>query len=891
MSLHRFAKGTAVFAEGVLGLVRFAALILSPWRLGGLLQTISIPRLREHRLRTSLTVIGVALGVTVLIAVALVNRSILGSVAATIDHIAGKSDLQLSAGSSGFDVALFDKVRSAPGVAKATMVLEQTVDLRAAGGERERLLLLGVDLLNGDDDYFRTYGSNDLDAVKADPFVFLNSPNNIIIGRSVAQRFGYKIHDEITLQTPSGTQQFDIWGILDDKGVGRAFGGAVAVMDYRAMQIAFDRGDSVDRIDVAVQSGADLGAVANALRDTVGPAFSVDRPSQRSELVATMLSSLRSGLTMASLVALLVGMFLIHNTMSISVVQRRREIGIVRALGATRRDVLLLFTLEGLLLGVVGAALGAVLGIALALVLLDGTTRSVTEMFLPVATTNLHVDGPLVFGCCVVGVAATSLASAFAAFQAARASPVETLRAGALLRAAPPALRPGRSDLFAGVLLVAAALSLRLPTTPGFPLWASLACGLLVFAGALLAPRIVQLVHFVTSALLARTGNVEARIANENLPRDIVRSSTTAAALMVGVAMATAFAAFVGSFVSSMGDWVDQTLSADLWITSAARVAGGGATLPMADELRGPLSAMHDVERVERVRMADIEYRDYPIKLISSDIAAFDGRVRLLMLEGTQEDAVRKMRKGAVVVAENFSRRFGVHLGDRIPLAVKNGTRMFDVCGVIVDYTSDMGAVLLDRATYVDAWGDERVDTYKLYLRPGADPEPIRRTINERFGERYDLFVLTNREFRHEVIAMLDQAFAEMHVLEAIAIVIAVMGIVNALLANVLDRVREIAILRAVGMLRAQVRKMVVVEGLLVGVVGVMGGVALGVAIGHVLLEYINVLQTGWYLPYRPSWTAVVETAALVVVSAALAGWYPARYAAALAVAEGLGYE
>ena len=598
MRPRRSAKATGVIADGAMSFVRCAALILSPWRAGGLLQTVSIPRLREHALRTSLTVVGIALGVAILIAVALVNQSILGSVAATIDDIAGRSDLQVGAGSSGFDVALLDKVRETPGVAKATLVLEQTVDLRAAGGASERLLLLGVDLLNGDDDYFRTYGSGELDAVKADPFIFLNSPNNIILGRTIAQRFGYKVHDEALLQTPSGTQRFDVWGILDDSGVGHAFGGAVALMDYRAMQIAFDRGNGIDRIDVAVQPGTDVSAVESALRATVGPAFSVGRPAQRSQLVATMLSSLRSGLTMASLVALLVGVFLVHNTMSISIVQRRREIGILRALGATRRDVLTLFTLEGFLLGVVGAAFGVALGVALALLLLGGTTRTVTDMFLPVAAAHLHVDGPLVLGCWAVGVAATALAAALAALQAGRANPVETLRAGALLRAAPPTLRPGRAELFAGGLLVAAALSLRLPPRGASTLWASLACVMLVFAAALLAPRLVWLVHLATTALLGRTRSVGSRMANENLPRDIVRASTTAAALMVGVAMATSFAAFVGSFVGSMSDWVDQTLSADLWVTSGARVAGGGATLPMSGDLERP--SRRDARRRER---------------------------------------------------------------------------------------------------------------------------------------------------------------------------------------------------------------------------------------------------------------------------------------------------
>jgi putative ABC transport system permease protein len=872
-------------------LVQCAALLLSPWRVGSLLRTISIPRLREHALRTGSTIVGIALGIAVVIAILLVNKSILASVAATIDDIGGKSDLQISAGSSGFEAGLFDSIRAVAGVARATMVLEQPVGLRTGKGESERLLLLGVDFLNDDDDYFRAYGSGDLDAVKSDPFVFLNSPNNIILSRSVARRFGYQQHDQVTLQTPSGEQAFDIWGLLDDKGVGRAFGGAVAVMDYRAMQIAFDRGNSIDRIDVAVAPGVDVAIVADALRAQVGPAFAVERPARKNDRVAKMLASLQSGLTMASLVALLVGAFLIHNTMSISVVQRRREIGILRALGTTRRDLVLLLTLEGLLLGVVGAGLGALVGVALARALLKSMTRSVSDMFVAVSVTDVRVDHTLVLGGCGLGVVVATCAAALATLQAARSDPVQALRAGALVQSTPPAARLTRADLLGAALLVGSVLLVRAAPPSRMLLGASIACGTVVLGGVLLTPRLVQLLHRGARAVLARTRAVEVRMGNENLPRDIWRTSATAAALMVGVAMATSFAAFVGSFETSTIDWVDQMLPADLWITSGGRMAGGGATLPIAGELAAPLAELPDVEEVERVRMDDIAYQGYPIKLVASEIGILDRRAHLVMLEGTQADAVQKMRRGAVAVAENFSRRFNVHAGQKIALGVRNGTRLFDVCAVIVDYTSDTGLILLDRDTYLEHWGDTRVDTFKLYLRRGADPERTRRMVNDRFGDRYSLFVLTNREFREQVLGMLDEAFAMMRLLEIIAIVIAVLGVVNALLANALDRVRELAIVRAVGMLRRQVRTMVMAEGFFVGIIGAAGGVVLGLGIGRILLGYLNVAQTGWFLPYRPSWGPVIETALLIVTASALAGWYPASKAAALVIADALEYE
>jgi putative ABC transport system permease protein len=858
-------------------------------RLFRLLVGVSVPRLREHRLRTSLTIVGIALGVAVLIAVALINRSILKSVATTIGDVAGKADLQMSAASSGFDETLSERVRAVPGVYKAAVILEQTVTIRDPRAGGERLLLLGVDFLNAEDDYFRSYGSAEMEAIERDAFAFLNSPYHLVLSRSVARRLGYRLHDEVALQTPFGKHDFEIWGFIGDEGVGRAFGGAVAVMDYGAMQIAFGRGKNIDRIDIAVTPGADVAAVASAIKAALGGTFSVDRPERRNERVSYMLATLRNGLTLASAVALIVGMFLIYNTMSISVVQRRREIGTIRALGAMRNDVLLLFILEAVLLGIVGAVLGVVAGIGLARVMLRGVERTVSDMFVPLSASELQVSRPLLFGAVSASVIVTVLAAAIPARQAARQSPIETLRTGAVVRMDRIGRPPMKSDIAALALLAAAWIALYLPPFHGLSGLGS--CVALTIAAALLSPRVVQLTYSITRFLMREHARVEMRIAADNLPRNIVRTSATVSALMVSVSMATSFAVFVGSFETSTLDWVDQTLPADLWISSASRLAGGGTGLPMASDLSGRFAAVSGVATVERVRMADIEYRGVPVKVVAAELPAASPRIRMLMLEGEETGALKELRAGAVVVAENFSRRFGVHRGDRVALPVKGGTRWFDVAGVIVDYTSDTGMIMMDRRTYVDGWGDDRVDTYKLYLEKGADSGAVRRAINREYADQYDLFVLTNREFRDEVVAMLDQAFAVVHLLEAVAIVVSVLGVLNSLLANVLDRIREIGVLRAVGMRRDQVVTMVVFEGCLVGAAGIVGGVVLGLSIGHVLLGYVNVEQTGWYLPYRPSWSTVAEIAALIGAGSALAGWYPARHAARLVIAEALGYE
>jgi putative ABC transport system permease protein len=261
------------------------------------------------------------------------------------------------------------------------------------------------------------------------------------------------------------------------------------------------------------------------------------------------------------------------------------------------------------------------------------------------------------------------------------------------------------------------------------------------------------------------------------------------------------------------------------------------------------------------------------------------------MLEGQQDRMIRGLLAGGVAVSENLSRRFGIHLGDSIELGTKDGTHAFKVSGVILDYTSDMGSLLLDRAVYLAHWGDTRVDTFVTYLRPDADIEAVRHEITQRYGEEHNLFVLTHAEWRGQIEDTLDQVFALMRTLEILAIVIAALGVVNALLANVLDRVREIGVLRAIGTLRRQLRRVVVIEAVLVGTIGALSGALLGLELADVMLTHINVVQTGWYFSYHAPWLSILGLMLITLPISAFAGWYPAREAAVLNVCEALSYE
>jgi putative ABC transport system permease protein len=885
--------GSLALAVVMIGLYP-AAFLLSPFRLGRLLRTVSIPRMREHRVRTTLTALGIALGVAVLVGVVIVSRSIVIGVTQTVDDLAGKADLQVSGSAAGIAEDLLDKVREVPGVYKLTPVMQQIVTLRTARGARERLLVLGVDLLGSEDKYFRDYASKELDAIRRDPLSFLNSTSNIILSRQLANRAGLRLHDKVAIGNGGG-EDFEIWGFIESEGVGRAFGGAVAVMYYPAMQEAFNRGRQLDRIDVAVAPGQDPERVARALEAKIGQGFVIERPSLRGSRVEKMLLAVRTALTMASTLSLLAGAFLVFNTISISIVQRKREIGILRALGTTRRQLLILLTLEGGLLGFAGSALGVLIGVGLSSTMLRVAGGAINQVYMQQAVSEVRIDPQLVGLGFLLGVTASIGAALLATRRAAAIRPVEALTSSTAqpVTAAEVKQPLWRNATVVGIgLLVSAGLLIRLPPMGTVPVGSLAACILIIFAGRIWMPRFVQLLHAGLATVPRGRLGVEAALATDNLPRDLGRTASTASGLMAAAALTISSATFIVSFVTSLQTWSAQTVPGDLFVTSGASTSGlSQRNTPMSNSLRAELLAIPGIARVRRTRMIDYDYRGAPVKMVATEVREFVKRSRFTPLEGTREEIKTGLLAGGVIVSENFARLYKVHRGARMTLGTTSGPHDFAVAGVIVDYSSDRGSILMDRSTFIQYWNDSRVDTFEVHVKPKVSPEAVRRSINEKLGEKNDLFVLTNREFRNEFVKAVDRIFSLLHVLEVVTLIVAALGMVTAVLANVIDRVREIGVLRAVGMLRSQVRKMVVVESALTGMIGTLAGVGVGVVLGYILLRHITMVQIGWYLPYRVPIASIIELSLVTIPISALAGLYPAQHAASLVVSDALDYE
>jgi putative ABC transport system permease protein len=850
------------------------------------LRLVSLRHLLQAPLRTALTLIGVAVGVATMVGVTAINRTVMEAFRSTMDTIAGRADLTVAGTQVGFPEEVLQQVREVPGVLHASGGLSVIAPVQGSPGES--LYVMGVDLL--DDGYFRTYegADRDLGALTED-LEFLNSTDRMLVSERFAREHGLKVGDRFGLMTASGAQDFFVHALIRESGPIKAFGGSVAVMDVASAQAAFGRDRVLDRIDVAVDPKRGVEAVRESLRQALGPSYEVERPSRRGGAVETMVRSFQMGLNLGSGVALLVGVFLVYNTLSISVVQRRREIGTLRALGASRLRIRALFTLEAVVLGAAGTALGLPLGLLVGRAAIGAVSQSVSSLYVKVNARDVTVTA-LELG---LGIALGVLGSAFAAlWPALRASsvqPVEALRRDAVAGAQVGSGRPW--TLWAGLACLIAVYPLtRLPPPiENLPLGSYLAIFLVLMGASLLAPTLLRALWHVYRGPGEWLLGVSGRLAADNFARAPVRTAVPVSALAIGVAMAVCIAGFVGSFHGSSQRWIDQSVPADLFVTSSARMAGV-QNQPMKPELGGALEKLPAVEWVDRVRILPHELLGLRVYVVSLIPEIYERRAKPLFLEGrmlTREE----WSAGRVIISENLSRRRGLHLGSTFEMSTPTGVRAYTVGAVVVDYTSDQGTVVMSRDVYMAQFQDERVDVFELYLADPGKLEAVRRAITEAHGRQYDLYVLSNSELRQEATSLIEDAFAVTYAMEAVAVLLALLGVINTLLAAVLDRTREIGLLRAVGAGRGHVLRLFVGEATLIGLSGGLIGVVAGTVLGLIVTFVVSEQSTGWSFPYLFPTGVALQMSLTATLCAAVAGLYPAHRAASLDVVEALAYE
>jgi len=848
-----------------------------------LLRLLSWPYLRRHLLRWTLTIAGIVLGVAVFVAMHTANRSIFGAFDKTVNQIAGSTQLQVSAGNFGFDESVLERVQSVPEVDVAVPVIETTVETLIPG--QGAILVLGIDMTG--DRSLRDYELQDADdAIIDDPLVFLAQPDSLLVTREFAQRNNLEVNSKIPLLTVQGEKQFTVRGVMASKGLAQAFGGNLAIMDIYAAQQLLGRGRRFDRIDLRAKDDVSVEQCQAAVQAALGQSFEVDPPSSRGRHFEALLQSYSTATTVSSLFALIVGMFIIYNSFSIAVTQRRSEIGILRALGATRGQVQRLFFLESTAAGLIGSAAGAALGILMASVI-TRYMSNVVEQTAGIAqrVSELTVDPQLIAAGIAIGVITSIFAAWLPARSAARVDPIHALQKGKY-----QVLSAGENRQRQWIALIAFVLSIVCLLLSNSKYFFYTGYVLMIITGLLLAPAFTLMLSKVLRPLLKKLLPAEGTLAADSLVQAPRRTSATVSALMLSLAMVVGFGGFAHSFYASVGDWMDNALNPDLFISATPNLVDRGVTFP--GELLSLIESVEGVEQAQLVRSARLNYRQVPVLLVAVEIEKVAKTVKHAVVNGTQEEMDRLSAEGkGMIVSDSFAKIQNHRMGDVVELRSPAGLLRLPIVGIIHDYSDMQGSLLIDRSVYTKFWNDDTANIARVYLSKDADHPVVRQRLLDALSTQQKLFVLTNREVREWIVRLIDQWFGLTYNQIAVAILVAVLGIVNTLTVSITDRRRELGVMQAVGGLRGQIRRTIWIEALSIGAIGLVLGTALGAINLYYTLGMVRRDLGGLDLDYIFPMAFVIFMIPTILLAAFMAAIGPAESAVRGSLVEALEYE
>jgi putative ABC transport system permease protein len=852
----------------------------------------------QRPFRTLLSIAGVALGVLASVAIGTANVQVLRSFEQAVTTVAGSATLEVAGHDLGVDESAITAIRAVEGVVSAAPVIEESVVITQGEARGQVLQILGLDLLS-------EVGARGFQIPKAedlDMLEMLLAPDALYLGRQVAADWHVGVGHVIEVMVGGRVVRLRIAGLIQNEEARSSLWDRLAVMDIAAAQLLFQSIGRLDRIDLVTMPGRSLDGIAASLRAVLPPHLVVQRPAQRTKQVENMVWAFQLNLSVMSWVGLLVGVFLIYNTIAFVVAQRRREIGIYRALGMTERRVMGLFLMEAGLLGLLGGLLGGVGGVWLAKGLVSLVNRTVSDLYAPVVSSGMILSMDILT---LTAVAKGVLLGTVVSMVGALGPSVEAGRT-VTVRALSPGDYESTNQLRAGlwgwislVLFVLAGLCSLMGPVGDLPLFGYAATMCLLGALSCLSPMCIKALgwrHLRRESQTMVVGGSLRLIAADQAARHPGRNAVTVSALMVGLSIMIGVVVMVRSFRDTVEFWVDETVMADLIVAPQSWLHGkqaGQASRALPGTWDSTLSAIDGIAAVDTYREAYVGVEGQSVALVSRDLRLHAQRSRYLMVHGDSSAALRRAAEtGGALLSEVLATRLQLREGDTVTITTPAGPVAVPVAGIFYDYATDGGKMVMDRSWYRQQWHDDRVTVYSVYLVSGADAEHVRQSIVTHVagldGMTLPPLVIRNHELRREILEIFDRSFILTYVLEAIAVLVAVLGIVNTLVTAVLERRREFAALRAIGASTRQVERLVLWEAAYLGLIGAALGVAGGLLLALLLIRVINKQSFGWTIQMTVPGGVILQAVGLALTAALVAGYWPARWAARQPVVEGL---
>jgi putative ABC transport system permease protein len=880
---------------------------------------LSVGYFQRHWLRAVLVILSIALGVATMVATRTLSRTVNLAAQNAGNPLAALADLQIVNGQAGVPAALADRLMRAKlghdSLAEAMSAIKSVQSIvygRVVLPERgnQSVLLLGIDLKGEDAPAAQRKLPKGLEITRtgtlADTALILAGQavpglvsadlasdlglkaDNPTPARSLSPRVVLRMAGQQLQVLPAGIVTIRQRELLPDRKV-------VFLECAPAARLIYpQRPEYVTLINLALHPGTNREAVRRQLQQALGPPVKVQTIAATNAAMRDVTAGLELAFAIGGVGALVVGMFLVYNVLSVTVAERRHEIGILRSVGATRTQVLRLFVAEALVLGLIGSLLGLPLGWLLAQVVQSPVVKLLGELAGPLEMPSMVVDTPTLLLALAAGAATAVLAALVPAFGAAQEDPADVVRRLPSTRRLVYRLVQGSASVSLILAAVAfvhfrEALPVRIGTFAGF------VCILLT--GLVATPLLAVWVGRLVQPFFGLFLGLEGRLAADNLARSPGRTGLVVAALSATTALMVQTAGFIHSSETAVLRWLDESVAADLLVTAGAPLTAPGQVLPMSEAVTARLRSLPQVDAVLGVRYHVLPYHGRLVVMGAVDGDAFDNAEYAHSLARLTRFP-RLREPGTALVSQNFAALYKVRVRDTITVDGLNGPLPLEVIGTVVDYTWNRGTIIVNRAWYRERFRDPLVDIADVYLkRPGgAIPTEDQRqaeiqAIRSSLQPQEALHGVTHGTFRTAVASQLHRIYSLAYAQEAIVGLVALLGVVSALFISVLQRRRELGLLRAVGASRRQVLRSVLAEAVLMGVVGALLGFAFGLLLEWYVLDVMVLDESGLVFPLRVAWQAVGVVAVASVLLATLVGLWPAWQATRVRIAEAIAYE
>tara|TARA_B100000686_G_C16780588_1_gene971572 strand:+ start:458 stop:3061 length:2604 start_codon:yes stop_codon:yes gene_type:complete len=821
-----------------------------------------------------LAVLGVAVGIAVFVAVDLANDSAKQSFRNSAVSIFGDTEFQLMGSTSGISENVYsDVVKSAelqPLLNIIRPIIDKQITLTDSNGVEDKYRLLGINVINENVlSRNNKYGIDFLNSSQTS-FNFF-AENQVFVSSILASKKQLSIADEFLVEDTNN--KISIVGFFQgDNSLQRELMQNVIITDISVAQNITNSNGILTRIDISSVYDQNEKIALDKWFSLLPSGVQLIPSYTYSEARKSITKSFDTNLLALSLLALLVGLYLIYNMMTFSIHRRKNLFGTLRAIGVTKNEIFFLVLVEGLLIGLIGAIFGIMLGILLAYFLLGLISSTINYQFFSSSPNSIALDITIIYQALILGISGSIVSVLIPAWSASRIQPRELID---IYGKYSTYNNYHMVLFFLGLLLCSIGYLITLaPITNliiGF-----IAMFLVIVGLSLTVPTTTQIVLLIISSILEKIGRPTiVTLSVETIKNSLNTIAICIAALSVSIAMTIGIGCMIQSFRATVEEWLNQSLVADIYIAPPT-LSFGQDLKGIDDEFIKYVNDIPEIEYISQLGSFEIFKDGYLLNLIVVDSAEkiFDEVIQLK--EGEKKDIWNDfVQTDSILISEPLAFQKNIQINDTFDILTDTGLKSFTVRGIYYDYSSTSGIAMVSKQVYDNYWNNSKVTSLALYLNDSQNSEVVFNKLLDKFDTDWDLQIISSKKLNNASMEIFDKTFEITFVLRSISLIVAFIGILGAISAIILSRAREFSILKSIGFTNNQLRTIIGNQTFIIGVISGLISIPLGIIITNLLIQIINKQSFGWSIPMQLLPSVFVEGIMVAILSSVLASIYP----------------